>query len=465
MELETLDTSQITTLEQAIELIKLLLVENQQLKERIAKLEKNSSTSSKPPSSDITKPLDQRRQPGKRKRGGQAGHKGFFRKPVEADEVKDLHIKCCPECGTNDLGEENQEHIKCQQQAELVAKPVEVIEYQLYGRLCPCCNKVQYPELPAGVIPGQVLGPRLLSLCGYMKSTMGVSITELYQFFTEVLQLPVARSTIQATIFRVSDALAPCHEEVLQVLPEQKALNVDETGWKANGKRLWVWLFCTKLLACFTIRDSRGSQVLKDVLGEVFGGAITSDFYSAYVSYATALQQFCLAHLIRDLKFLTTLPGEDDKVFGEKLLKYMRRLFTLWHNRENLTPDQFQRRASRFESALRNYLFAQKFKKGSDARRIQLRMVKHWNSLFRFLKQPELFEPTNNAAERALRLLVRLRRISQGSRSIDGQLWTARAATVVVSCRKQQRNPWEFIQQAVSAHFFGTNTPSLITAT
>ncbi len=140
----------------------------------------------------------------------------------------------------------------------------------------------------------------------------------------------------------------------------------------------------------------------------------------------------------------------------------MRRIFTLWHNRANLTPGQFQRRVSRFENALRNYLFAQTFEKGSDACRVQMRMTKHWDSLFRFLKQPDLFDPTNNAAEQDLRLLVRLRRISQGSRGIAGQLWTARAATVVVSCRKQRRNPWDFIQQAVAAHFFGSAAPSLI---
>lgn len=471
MSLEELNLEEITTLKDAIEVIKLLVLENQHLKEentqlrnRIAKLEKNSSTSSKPPSSDITKPSGQCRQPGKRKRGGQKGHKGFFRKPLEADKIQELHLEHCPECGSN-LGGEKEEHIRIQQQAELVAKPVEVVEYQRFGKLCFCCKQVQYPELPDGVIAGQLLGPKLLSLCGYMKSTMGVSITELSQFFTEVLQLPVARSTIQATIFRVSDALAPCHEEALEALRQQETLNVDETGWKENGKRLWVWLFCNSALACFTIRDSRGCKVLKDILGEVFSGAITSDFYSAYVCYATALQQFCLAHLIRDIKFLTTLHGEEDKVFGEKLLSYMRRLFKLWHNRENLTPEQFKQRVSRFESSLRNYLFAQKFKKGSDANRIQRRMVKHWNSLFRFLKQPQLFEPTNNAAERDLRLIVRLRRISQGSRGIAGQLWTARAATVIVSCRKQKRNPWEFIQQAVNAHFFAKNTPSLILGT
>lgn len=469
MELEELDLLKIATLEDAIEVIKLLVVENQrlreencQLKERIAKLEKNSSTSSKPPSSDITKPPAGRRQPGKRKQGGQKGHKGFFRKPVEPDRIEECHLNSCPECGTDALEEEREEQVKIHQQAELVSKPVETTEYQCFGRWCPCCNKVQYPELPIGVIPGQVFGPKLLSLCGYMKSSMGVSITELSHFFSEVLHLPVARSTIQAGIFRVSGALAPCHEEALKSLPEQVALNVDETGWKENGKRLWVWLFCTRLVACFTIRSTRGCQVLKDVLGEVFGGALTSDFYCAYTSYATALQQFCLAHLIRDLKFLTTLPNQTDKVFGEKLLAYMRRLFKLWHERENLTSEQFNRRVARFENSLRNYLFAQKFKKGTDARRIQMRMVKHWDSLFRFLKQPELFEPTNNAAERALRLLVRLRRISQGSRSVAGQLWIARAATVVVSCRKQKRNPWDFIQQAVCAHYFNTPTPSLI---
>ena len=439
-----------------------LRVENEKLKEEVSRLKKDSSTSSKPPSSDITSPPGERRQPGKRKSGGQAGHKGFFRKQVEADKIEPLHLESCPKCGSRDLGNERQDNVKSHQQAELVAKPVEVIEYRCFGRFCRCCNKVQYPELPEHVLPGQLLGPKLLSLCGYMKSAMGVSISELTQFFTEVLELPVARSTIQTAIFRVSDALRPCHEEVLNALPRQESLNIDETGWKENGKRLWVWLFSTKHLACFTIRNSRGCKVLKEVLGEVFAGAITSDFYSAYVCYATALQQFCLAHLIRELKFLTTLPRQDAKVFGEKILRYMRRIFTLWHNRDSFTPEQFQRRVSRCENALRNYLFAQQFEKGTDARRVQLRMTKHWDSMFRFLKQPDLFAPTNNAAERDIRHLVRLRRISQGSRGTNGQLWTARAATVVVSCRKQKQNPWKFIQLAVSAHFFSHQTPTLI---
>jgi len=467
MKLEEL--SKIKSLDEALEVIKLLLIENQrlksenqELKERIAKLEKDSSTSSKPPSSDITKPEKERRRPGKRKRGGQKGHKGHFRKPVEPDKVEECHLEICPECGSKNLGEESPNQVKTHQQAELVIKPVELTEYRCFGRYCSCCNHVQYPELPSGVIPGQLFGPRLLSLCGYLKSTMGISITELGHIFTEVFQLPVARSTIQSAIFKVSSALAPCHDEALEALPKQKALNADETGWKEYGKKLWVWLFCTPILACFVIRDSRGCKVLKEILGETFDGALTSDFYSAYTCYATALQQFCLAHLIRDIKFLTTLPSQKDKDFGEKLLSYMRRVFKLWHDREGLSKEQFQKKVRLFETQAQNYVYAQKFEKGTDAHRIQRRLTKHWKSIFRFLKQPDTLQPTNNDAERDLRLLVRMRRVSQGSRGKKGQLWTARAATVITSCRKQKRSPWEFIQNAVNAHFFQVSAPSLV---
>lgn len=444
-----------------------LRADNTKLKEENARLKKNSSTSSKPPSSDITKPVSEQRQPGKRKRGGQHGHRGFYRSKVEPNEVRELHLDSCPDCG-GQLAEEGKD-TKVLQQAELVVKPVEVVEYRRHGRYCNCCGVIQYPPLPDGVIPGQVLGPKLLSLCGYMKSTMGASISDVKSFFEDVLDLPIARSTVQNSIFRVSDALAQCHDELLKELPNQESLNVDETGWKDNGKRHWAWAFCNKLIAFFVVKDTRGCQVLRDTLGEKFTGALTSDFYSAYVCYATVMQQFCLAHLIRDIKFLTTLPHTDAKDFGNKLLDYMHDIFTcifkLWHEREQVTSEQFQRRATDIKASISDYFSILKFAKGSDALRILKRMTKHWDSIFRFLEHPTLLEPTNNSAERAQRSLVRLRRGSQGSRGIRGQHWTARAATVVTSCRLQKQNPWRFIQAAVLAHFFHFPAPSLVVKT
>ena len=144
--------------------------ENAQLKERIARLEKNSSNSSKPPSSDITKPKEEQRQPGKRKIGAQPGHKANWRMEFSSEELdrcKKLKLLHCPECRTK---LEPTDDVIIHQQAELVAKPVIVTEYQLHGGHCPCCNKTVYPALPQGVIPGQLLGPRVLALFGYMKA-------------------------------------------------------------------------------------------------------------------------------------------------------------------------------------------------------------------------------------------------------------------------------------------------------
>jgi hypothetical protein len=94
--------------------------------------------------------------------------------------------------------------------------------------------------------------------------------------------------------------------------------------------------------------------------------------------------------------------------------------------------------------------------------RIQRRFIKHWPALFRFLEQPELYEPTNNRAERTLRPLVRLRRISQGSRGIAGSEWTARVASIVATCRIQKQSVWLLFQNAVYAKAFTDLPPSLV---
>lgn len=432
------------------------------LNERISKLEKNSSNSSKPPSSDITKPKHEQRQIGKRKIGGQKGHKASWRTsflPEEVDKVKKLKLSNCPDCKVK-LKQLKDPVIH--QQAELVQKPVLVTEYQLQSGKCPCCNKTFSPSLPTGVIPNQLMGPRLMSLYGYMKAGMGVSISEIADFSKEVLKLSISRAGVQNTLYRVSEALKPAYEELSEAIALQKSLNIDETSWKENGKRQWVWLFCNNTMAYFVISNTRGCQVLYDVLGENFLGALTSDFYSAYVKYGSPKQQYCLAHLIREVKFLITLLDDSSKQFGIKLLGYMRRLFKLWHNKDSYLKEVWKKKVSRFKSTLRNYLFPLKFKKKTDANRIQRRFIKHWGSIFRFLDHPEIYEPTNNLAERTLRPLVRLRRISQGSRGTLGSTWTARAASIIATTKIQKISAWDFFLDSVNAKYFNSPRPTLL---
>lgn len=432
------------------------------LKEQIARLEKNSSNSSKPPSSDITKPKEEQRQPGKRKIGGQLGHKGSWRKdflPEEVDAVRQLEISNCPDCNTL---LKKSKLIRIHRQAELIENPVRVTEYQLHGGECTCCKKVVYPSLPIEVIPNQLMGPRLTTLYGYMKAAMGVSISEIAEFSSEVLKFGISRGGVQKTIFRVSEALEPSYKALSKAIPEQKSLNIDETGWKENGKRRWVWLFCNNIIAYFVITKSRGCCVLNEVLGENFLGALTSDFYSAYVKYGSPKQQYCLAHLIREIKFLTTLPDPNSKQFGLKLLAYMRRLFKLWHGKKEFTQEEWDKKTKRFKSDLNRYLFSLKFSKKTHSNRIQRRLIKHWTAIFRFLEYPEIYEPTNNLAERTLRPIVRLRRISQGSRGVDGLNWTVRAASILATARIQKVSSWEVFLNLVNTKYCNTTKPCLL---
>lgn len=447
----------------ALRVIAYLLEEIRILKEKVSQLEKNSSTSSKPPSSDITKPAHEQRQPGERKAGGQPRHKGMSRKLLPAEEVdrtEPLPISNCPECG-GALNQTAAPEIIVQQTIELIEQPVEVVEYHRHGRWCSKCGIMHYAPLPPGVIEGRLCGPRLQALIAYMKGNLGASYTELSQFCIDVLGVTVSRGMICDVVARVSQALEQPYQGLSEQITQEKVLNIDETGWRDSGTQHWVWLFCTNLVAFFIIQPSRGSKVLKKILGETFDGAIISDFYSAYVSYANIKQQFCLAHLIRDIKFLTTLPDAPTKEFGEDVLLFFRRIFHHWHARDQMPEAVFMRRCEKLQRRLITWLTSVEVPKGK-ATTMKKRLIKHSASFFRFTRQPNLYQPTNNLAEQTLRPLVRIRRQTQGSRSEWGRAWCSHVMTVIATCRKQHRSAWTFIHQAVLAKNFGTNFPSLL---
>ena len=277
----------------------------------------------------------------------------------------------------------------------------------------------------------------------------------------DVLELEVSRGLLCQTVQRTSAALQVPYDELAEALRDQPRLHIDESGWPDRGQHYWAWVFCNPLLAFFTIRASRGSQVLRDVLGETFGGAIISDFFSAYVAYANPRQQFCLAHLIRDIKYLTTLPDAATRVFGKQVLGQFRLIFRLWHKRDTSPPERFRARAKCLQRHLAQFLQAGSAPPGPAAT-LATRLLKHWAHLFCFLTEPAQFEPTNNLAEQTFRPLVRLRRQTQGTRSPWGREWTGRILTVLATCRKQKRSAWQFILQAVEAHQTSHPYPSLL---
>jgi hypothetical protein len=180
------------------------------------------------------------------------------------------------------------------------------------------------------------------------------------------------------------------YEELLQDLPEQERLNVDETGHKQNGQPQWIWCFRAGLYTLFQIDPTRSADVQIDVLGAEFDGVLCCDYFSAYRRYHHgfgAVLQFCLAHRIRDVKFLTTLPDARDRAYGERLIGGLRELFGVIHRREEYSVAAYQRRleAARAEVL---HLGAQDVPSTRAGSNLARRLTIDGESYFRFITTP-----------------------------------------------------------------------------
>jgi transposase len=296
-----------------------------------------------------------------------------------------------------------------------------------------------------------------------MKAAGQMSYATAQRYLRDVLGLEVSRGFLAKVIHKVTGALRDPYAELLALLAGEPVLNVDETGLKQNGKRQWTWCFRARRYTLFKIDPSRGSDVLFDVLGEEFAGVLGCDTYSAYHKFmkdCDILVQFCLAHLIRDLKFLTTLPNKQTAAYGERLLGEVRALFTIIHRRGKMGKSAFAKamhdqRRRILDTAIRGA------PETRLARNIAARFEKHGDAYFQFITTPGL-EPTNNLAEQAIRFVVIDRHITQGTRGERGRLWCERVWTVMATRAMQGRSAYEFLVDAVNADFHGQPAPSLV---
>ena len=318
------------------------------LEAELAKAKKNSSNSSKPPSSDIVKPKKPSREGGKkRKRGGQPGHEQHLRSPFPSEAVNEFlpyTLDCCPDCGGTLVNSWRAPEVL--QQVEIIATPTNVTEHQGLAYWCPHCRKFHYAPFPEAIVKAGLFGPRLTALVAFMKGACHASFSTIRKFLRDVVGVKVSRGYLAKLIAKVSESLAPAYAELLERLPGEAVLNIDETGHKENGQRFWTWCFRAQLYTLFHIDKSRGSKVLVEVLGEEFKGVLGCDYFSAYRKYmreCNVLVQFCLAHLIRDVKFLLTLPGGEVQAYGQRVRDALRELFGAIHRREKMTATGFQK--------------------------------------------------------------------------------------------------------------------------
>ena len=455
-------------------------IESQQVKIRtleikIAKLTKNSSNSSKRPSSDdITKPKsNKKKKKGNRRIGGQPGHQRHERPLFAEEEIDKFHsyiLTTCPDCNGEVSIMDGKPRII--QQVELIEVPLIKEEHRSYPVWCAKCGKIHYMPFPPEVYKEGLFKERLTSLVAYMKNVCHASFSTIRKYIRDVLGEKVSRGYLRKLIEKVSLSLEAPYNELLDRLPLETRVNVDETGHKENGDRFWTWVFRAELYVLFKIDKSRGSKVLIDVLGKEFDGVMGCDYFSAYRKYMKDFNvsiQFCIAHLIRDIRFLTTLKDAETKAYGKRLLDEVKNMFKVIHDRDSMTSQTFtnalEHSRQKIITIALDEVPSRLNKDGKEEKReaqnLANRFRNHGKAYFKFITTPGI-DPTNNVAEQAIRFVVIDRHVTQGTRSIKGRKSNERLWTVIATCAIQGRSAYNFILESVKAYFHNRPSPSLL---
>lgn len=456
---------------QLVATVERLTARVEELERKIALLTRDSSNSSKPPSSDGPAAKPKARRPMKsRKRnpGGQPGHKGSNRDLIpteEVDQVVTVVPQKCEHCGAPltpapGLDQPTGKYWRHQVVDIPQLKP-EVIEYHCHCIRCSC-GAENWGKLPQTARSG--FGTRLTALLGHLTGLHRVTRRGCQEIAKTVFGIDICLGSVCKLHQEVSESLAPAHAQARDALPQQPVLNIDETGWKTQGKGRWLWVFVTPLVAFFHVAASRGAKVLKEILGDEYKGVLCSDMYSAYKAFHNGVRQFCWAHIIRGIKGIKHACRSPDAVkFSKWMLSEAGRMFALWHAFKNghVDRDTLVRKSvpirSRMSKCLQQYCTCS----DHEVRKAAKSLLKHWDGLFTFLDH-EGVEPTNNSAERGERPAVQWRKICFGNQSDDGELLTARLLTAERSCILQGKNPFQFLLESVVAYRRGLPGPALI---
>ena len=441
------------------------------VRELTARIGKDSSNSSKPPSSDgpaakARKRRYKKRKPSGRKAGGQKGHKGVTRelKPVEeADEVVHHIPKDCDTCGHGLLGAQPDAKPLPHQQYELPPVKLKLIHHWIHRLTCPHCGTTNQAQLPPLAKTGQ--GPNLTAWCALLIGKYRLSRGQVSAWLSDLTGVKMSKSTVHSCGERMGEALEKPMAELEGGLVNEPRVNLDETGWREGGAKRWLWVAVTPLLVVFFVHARRGKALLKERwFPDGYGGLVGSDRWSAYHYFDINQRQLCWAHLGRDLQGII-----DDSGDGAGAAAQMRLgeawMFGSWRAFRNghLSEAALYRSTSKYRTLLYDFCELGSKQTADDGwRRLGKDLLKKWPAVFRFLDDPRI-EPTNNEAEREIRAGVIWRRTTQGTRSSQGSEYASRMLSVTGTCRKQGRDILNFLRCAMLAHLGGSDPPSLLT--
>jgi transposase len=463
-------------LEELRQRIEQLEAENQSLQEKVNQSSRNSH---KPPSSDPAKSAQtqEKRKKGK-KRGGQPGHRGYsrFLYPVEdCSSERDHYPETCSCCGGELTGVDPHPHRH--QVVEIPPIKLDIQEHRLHQLACPHCGEKNRAVLPEEV-EASGYGERVVAIVSVLSGMYRHSHRMVVAAMSDLFGVKLSLGTVNRLRKEASEAVEEPVDEAKAYVQSAPMVGADETGFgqgNADGqnphrKRAWLWVAVTPWVSFFCVMLSRSTAAAQSLLGQNFSGLLNSDRYNAYNWVDVAQRQLCWAHLKREFTKISERSGVSRQL-GRDLLAQQKKLFRLWHRVRDgtLSRSEFQSLVSPLRQRVRELLSSgADYQIGPKEKTPLAKTVRTCRQLLKVEPALWLFvtveglEPTNNAAERAIRPAVLWRRTSFGSQSEAGSVFVARMLTVVTSLRSQERNVLEFMTKAIRASRRGSSPPSLL---
>jgi transposase len=453
----------------------------ERLEERIMRLEErarqSSRNSSSPPSQDPSKTRQQRRaearakakawakREGERKQGAQRGHRGVGRELLpedQIDEIVDHYPDACRGCGREFAEDERQpaKRFGRHQVAELPPIAVRFCEHRTHHLRCPGCG-ARTVAVPADGIGASAFGPSLQAAVVTLSARNRISRRDMSELAFELFGLRLSAGAVDAICQRAAEALQGPHQQLLEKVLCASALNVDETGWFTAAEGRTLWTATTPSAAIFRIAQDRHRDRLEELIGD-YGGIVCSDRWWAYDHIDPESRQACWEHLKRDFHRHSEGPAEQ-QTFGQAGLELTKQLFKTW---DAFEEHQSRRRLKREMKPIQDELRTLLERAGRKSTRTRYhrvfanKLLRIWPALWTFLTV-EGVQPTNNAAERALRGPVIHRKLSHGTQSQDGEHFIERALSASVTCRLQRRSLFTYLRELLAANARGDPLPTL----
>lgn len=436
-----------------------------QLADLHARLNQHSQNSSKPPSSDPPgAPPRPTRVPRGRKAGGQPGHPPHDRPnpdPDHIDHVRDHYPNLCPSC---QLPVADLRYDACAVRTQYVWElPIvrpEITAHHYHTVCCRGCGALVTAERPPDVPPG-AFGPRAAAAVTILHGDYHLSHRTVPRLLQDLFGLPISLGSVVTLQQAGSAALAPVYDTVHTAVQQTDRCNIDETSWKEGGKPRWLWTMVTAIATVFSVATSRNGPALRQLLGTRYDGIVTSDRHRPYLALNPERHQLCWAHLLRNFQGLIDRGGRV-AVWGADLLALGRLVFRLWHLFREGTIDRatLQAAMAPIQAAI-HALLTQGARRCDAPEGMCQELLKHEVALWTFVREDNV-EPTNNAAEQALRPAVLWRKGCFGAHSAEGNRFVERILTVSATCRKQQRHLLTFVTEAIEAYWAGRPAPTLL---